>query len=120
MLILRFSKSEYSGKCFFINTDITEITHITHIKFKLFIIFGSGFKFYKSNIDFMVLKSTSICWITIIKTTISPVKVVIIACSSRPDRIKTWLSTATIMPIAAILNIKSTFKFKNFSYKNKL
>ena len=33
---------------------------------------------------------------------------VIIACSSRPERISTWLSTATIMPIVAILKIKST------------
>ena len=36
---------------------------------------------------------------------------IINACSSLPDRIKTWLSTATIMPMAAILKIKSTSIF---------
>ena len=46
---------------------------------------------------------------TIIKTTINPAKVVIIACSSRPERIRSWFKTATIMPIAAILKIKSMF-----------
>ena len=44
----------------------------------------------------------------IISTTISPARVVIIACSSRPERISTWLRTATMIPIAAILKIKST------------
>ena len=112
MLMLRFNIREYSGKYLFNNIDTTEIAHITPIKFKLFITFTVN---YKSNIDFIVLKSKSICCITIIKTTISPVKVVIIACSSRPERIKTWLSTATIIPIAAILNIKSTFKLSHFS-----
>lgn len=44
----------------------------------------------------------------IFKTTTSPARVVIMACSSRPERTKSWFSTATRMPIAAILKIKST------------
>ena len=64
----------------------------------------------------------SICWIIIIKTTIKPARVVIIACSSRPERTKSWFKTATIMPIAAILKIKFTsmvfFSFLTLFYKN--
>ena len=45
---------------------------------------------------------------TIISTTTSPARVVIMACSSRPARLSTWLSTATRMPMAAILKIKFT------------
>ena len=38
--------------------------------------------------------------IIIISTTISPAKVVIMACSSLPERMRSWFKTATIMPIA--------------------
>ena len=50
----------------------------------------------------------AISWTTIIRTTTRAAKVVIIACSSRPARLRTWLSTATTIPIAAILKIRST------------
>ncbi len=57
----------------------------------------------------MVSNRTLIWLIIIIKTTISPASVVIMACSSLPERIRSWLSTATMMPMAAILNTKSMF-----------
>lgn len=40
-------------------------------------------------------------------TTTSPANVVIMAWSSRPERMSSWLSTATMMPMAAILKIRS-------------
>ena len=58
--------------------------------------------------DLIAVNRESICWIIIMSTTISPASVVIMACSSLPDRIKSWFSTATIIPIAAILKIKFT------------
>ena len=45
----------------------------------------------------------------IIMTTTRPAKVVIMACSSRPERTRSWFSTATKIPTAAILKIRSTF-----------
>ena len=42
---------------------------------------------------------------TIIKTMISPVKVTSVAISSLSDFFKSWLITAVIIPIAAILKI---------------
>ena len=44
----------------------------------------------------------------IISTTTSPASVVIMACSSRPERTSSWFSTATRIPTAAILKIRST------------
>src|SRR5699024_3565194 len=41
-------------------------------------------------------------------TTTRPARVVIVACSSRPERESTWLSTETRIPMAAIRKIKST------------
>ena len=41
-------------------------------------------------------------------TTTSPASVVIMACSSRPERTRSWFSTATKIPTAAILKIRST------------
>ena len=55
-----------------------------------------------------MVNSWAISCTTIISTTTSPARVVIMACSSLPARLSTWLSTATRMPMAAILKIKST------------
>jgi glucosamine--fructose-6-phosphate aminotransferase (isomerizing) len=44
---------------------------------------------------------------TIINTTIKPVSVVMVACSSLPDFDNTWFRIATIMPMAATLKIRS-------------
>ena len=44
---------------------------------------------------------------TIISTTTSPASVVIVACSSRPERTSTWLRMETMMPTAAILKTRS-------------
>lgn len=62
----------------------------------------------KPNSVSMVVKSSDILSTSISRTTISPASVVIIACSSRPERESTRLSTATIIPMAAILKINST------------
>ena len=50
----------------------------------------------------MVTKSTLICLTRMDSTTTSPASVVIMAWSSRPERMSSWLSTATMMPMAAI------------------
>lgn len=55
----------------------------------------------------MVTKSTLICLTRMDSTTTSPASVVIMAWSSRPERMSSWLSTATMMPMAAILKIRS-------------
>ena len=43
------------------------------------------------------------------KVATNATKVVIMACSSRPARLSTWFRTATTIPMAAILKIRSTF-----------
>ena len=48
-------------------------------------------------------KRSLISWTIIIKTTTSPARVVIMACSSRPERTKSWFSTATRMPMAGLV-----------------
>lgn len=55
----------------------------------------------------MVTKRTLICLTRMDSTTTSPASVVIMAWSSRPERMSSWLSTATMMPMAAILKIRS-------------
>ena len=55
----------------------------------------------------MVTKRTLICLTRMDSTTTSPANVVIMAWSSRPERMRSWLSTATMMPMAAILKIRS-------------
>lgn len=55
----------------------------------------------------MVTKSTLICLTRMDSTTTNPASVVIMAWSSRPERMSSWLSTATMMPMAAILKIRS-------------
>ena len=56
----------------------------------------------------IVVNNSDICCTSISKTTMRPASVVIIACSSLPERESTRLRTATIIPIAAILKINST------------
>ena len=53
-----------------------------------------------------VSNNVLISFMTIVKTIISPASVVIIAWSSLPALTNTWYSTATSIPIAAILNNK--------------
>ena len=54
---------------------------------------------------FTVSNKYAISLTIIISTTISPAKVVIMACSSRPDLVNTAFKTETKIPIAAILKL---------------
>ena len=63
---------------------------------------------YNPNRLFIIVKSSLIFCTTIISTTTSAVIVVISACSSRPERWSRIFSTATRMPTAAILKMRST------------
>ena len=56
------------------------------------------------------------CGASIVKTTTSPARVVIVACSSLPDLASTWFRIEMMMPIAAILNIKSISISNNYDY----
>ena len=58
----------------------------------------------------MVTKRTLICLTRMDSTTTSPANVVIMAWSSRPERMSSWLSTATMMPMAAILKISREYE----------
>ena len=64
----------------------------------------------------MAWNRASISLTIIISTTMSPARVVIMACSSRPERTSSWLSTATMMPMAAIRKMRSTSKFSSLPF----
>ena len=69
----------------------------------------------KPNNRLIKVNKSAISCAIITRTTTSPASVVIVACSSLPDRASTWFNIETIMPIAAILNIRSiSILYKNY------
>ena len=93
--------------CLIITIKITAIKPNSYYFYNIHQIFLS----HKLNIVLTVSNSVLISFIIIVRTIISPAKVVIIAWSSLPALTKTWYKTATNIPIAAILNNKSIFIF---------